>query len=179
MSVNLTKGQKISLTKEAPALDKLLVGLGWDVNTNGGRSYDLDAHVFLLNDKGKLPSSGYHIYYGNLKYKDAIKHCGDNLTGAGDGDDEQVKINLNRIPANVERILISVIIYQGRSRGQSFKNVENAFIHIDAGNTEICRYNLSEKFNDEVEVEVAEFYRHDGEWKFKAIGQGFNKEQSR
>lgn len=177
MAVSLTKGQKVDLTKGNPGLSKLLVGLGWDVNKyDGGSAFDLDAAAFLLGGGGKVSSDGDFVFYGNLKHASgAVEHLGDNLTGEGEGDDEQIKINLAAVPASVEKIDFTVTIYEAEERRQNFGQVSNAFIRVvdEATGTELIRYDLGEDFSIETAVVVGEIYRNNGEWKFNAIGSGF------
>ena len=177
MAVNLSKGQKVSLTKGNPGLSKIVVGLGWDTNKyDGGFDFDLDAAAFLLGANGKVASSADFVFYGNLKHASgAVEHMGDNLTGAGDGDDEQIKVNLAAVPANVEKISFTVTIYDAESRKQNFGQVSNAFIRIfdEGNNTELIRYDVGEDFSIETAVVDGEIYRNNGEWKFNAIGSGY------
>ena len=177
MAVSLKKGQKVDLTKGNPGLKEVLVGLGWDTNRyDGGKDFDLDASVFLLGANGKVASDDDFVFYGNLKHKTGgVEHLGDNLTGAGEGDDEQIKISLDKVPADVQKIDFTVTIYEADERKQSFGQVENAFIRVmDAANgKELIRYDLGEDFSIETAVVVGELYRHGGEWKFNAIGSGF------
>lgn len=177
MSVNLSKGQKVDLTKGNPGLKKLLVGLGWDTNKyDGGDAFDLDASVFLLSGNGKVASDADFVYYGNLKHSSGgVTHMGDNLTGEGDGDDEEIKVDLSMIPTSVEKIGFTVTIYEAEERKQNFGQVENAYIRIvdEDTNTELIRYDLGEDFSIETAVVVGELYRNQGEWKFNAIGSGF------
>ena len=177
MPVNLQKGQKVSLTKGNPGLKNILVGLGWDVNKyDGGSDFDLDVTIFMLGDNGKVPSSDEFIFYGNRLHKSgSVEHLGDNLTGAGDGDDEQIKVDLSKIPANVERISFTVSIYDADQRRQNFGQIANAYIRIvdESTNQEIIRYDLGEDFSIETAIVVGEIYRYNGEWKFNAIGSGF------
>ena len=177
MAVSLKKGQKVDLTKGNPGLKEVLVGLGWDTNRyDGGKDFDLDASVFLLGANGKVASDDDFVFYGNLKHKSGgVEHLGDNLTGAGDGDDEEIKINLAQVPADIQKIDFTVTIYEAEQRNQNFGQVENAFIRvIDAANgKELIRYDLAEDFSIETAVVVGELYRHNGEWKFNAIGSGF------
>lgn len=179
-TVNLTKGENINLTKEAPGLKNAVVGLGWDVLESAG-SADLDAMVLLLGADGKVRSSQDFIFYGSAKVDGKIKtvdgsveHTGDNLTGEGDGDDEQIKVNLETVAADVERIAFIVDIYNARSKNQNFGQVKNAFVRLFNGDdqTEIVRYDLSEDYSGKISVVVAELYRNNGEWKFKALGEG-------
>lgn len=178
MAISLQKGQKIDLTKTNPGLTKVLVGLGWDTNKyDGGADFDLDAAVFLLGDSGKVNSDADFVFYGNLKHASgAVEHLGDNLTGAGDGDDEQIKIDLAAIPANISKIDFTVTIYDSETRRQNFGQVSNAFIRIvnEATGEELLRFDLGEDFSIETAVVVAELYRNNGEWKFNAIGSGFS-----
>lgn len=177
MAVSLTKGQKVDLTKGNPGLSKLLVGLGWDVNKyDGGSAFDLDAAAFLLTGSGKVSSDADFVFYGNLKHASGgVEHLGDNLTGEGEGDDEQIKVNLSAVPASVEKIDFTVTIYEAEERRQNFGQVSNAFIRVvdEATGTELIRYDLGEDFSIETAVVVGELYRHNGEWKFNAVGSGF------
>ena len=177
MAVNLSKGQKVSLTKGNPGLSKIVVGLGWDTNKyDGGFDFDLDAAAFMLGANGKVTSDADFVFYGNLKHASgAVEHMGDNLTGDGEGDDEQIKINLSAVPASIERIGFTVTIYDADVRKQNFGQVSNAYIRIfdETNNTELIRYDLGEDFSIETAVVVGEMYRNNGEWKFNAIGSGF------
>lgn len=177
MSISLVKGQKVDLTKGNPSLKNIMVGLGWDVNTySSGADFDLDASAFMLNDKGKCPTDHEFVFYGNLEHRSgAVKHMGDNLTGEGDGDDEQIQVDLTQIPDNITKIAFTVTIYDSETRRQNFGQVSNAFIRIvdEATGREIIRYDLGEDFSIETAVVVGELYRYNGEWKFNAIGSGF------
>lgn len=177
MSINLTKGQKVDLTKGNPGLKNIMVGLGWDVNVfDSGAAFDLDAAVFMLGSNGKCPTDNEFIFYGNLKHSSgSVEHMGDNLTGEGEGDDEQIKINLADVPANIEKIAFTVTIYDADNRRQNFGQVSNAFIRIvnNDTNEELIKYDLGEDFSIETAVVVGELYKHNGEWKFNAIGSGF------
>lgn len=177
MSVCLTKGQKVDLTKGNPGLNNILIGLGWDVNKyDGGFDFDLDAAAFILGESGKVSCDADFVFYGNKKHSsNAVEHLGDNLTGAGEGDDEQIKINLSNVPADVSKIVFTVTIYDADTRNQNFGQVSNAFIRVvdESSNTELIRYDLSEDYSIETAVVVAEIYRHNGEWKFNAIGSGY------
>lgn len=177
MAVSLSKGQKVDLTKGNPGLSKIIVGLGWDTNKyDGGADFDLDAAAFLLAANGKVASDSDFVFYGNLKHSSGgVEHMGDNLTGEGDGDDEQIKVNLAAIPASVEKIGFTVTIYEAESRKQNFGQVSNAYIRIvdESSNTELIHYDLGEDFSIETAVVVGELYRNKGEWKFNAIGSGF------
>ena len=177
MAINLTKGQKVDLTKGNAGLTKIIVGLGWDVNAfDSGAAFDLDAAAFMLGANGKCPTEKEFIFYGNLSHtSEAVKHLGDNLTGDGDGDDEQITIDLTKIPANIERIAFTVTIYDAEGRRQNFGQVSNSFIHVAdmVTGTDLIRYDLGEDFSIETAIVVGELYRHNGEWKFNAIGSGF------
>ncbi len=177
MSINLSKGQKVDLTKGNPGLKKIMVGLGWDVNAfDSGFDFDLDAAAFMLGDNGKCPTEKEFIFYGNLLHPSgSIEHMGDNLTGEGDGDDEQIQVDLTKIPSNISKIAFTVTIYEADLRHQNFGQVSNSFIRIvdDTTGQELIRYDLGEDFSIETAVVVGELYRHSGEWKFNAIGSGF------
>lgn len=177
MPINLSKGQKVDLTKGNPGLKKIMVGLGWDVNAfDSGYDFDLDAAAFMTGDNGKCPTEKEFVFYGNLEHSSgAVKHMGDNLTGAGDGDDEQIQVDLSLIPSNVSKIAFTVTIYDAEARRQNFGQVSNAFIRIvdEATGQELIRYDLGEDFSIETAVVVGELYRNNGEWKFNAIGSGF------
>ena len=177
MPINLSKGQKVDLTKGNPGLRNIMVGLGWDLNAfDSGGDFDLDAAAFMLDGNGKCPTEKEFVFYGNLSHvSGSVNHLGDNLTGAGDGDDEQIKVDLTMVPANVEKIAFTVTIYDADVRNQNFGQVSNAFIRLvdEATGTELIRYDLGEDFSIETAVVVGELYRHNGEWKFNAIGSGF------
>ena len=177
MAINLTKGQKVDLKKGNPGLKKLMVGLGWDVNAfDSGADFDLDAAAFMLGDNGRCPTEKEFIFYGNLTHpSESIKHMGDNLTGEGEGDDEQIFVDLTKIPANVSKVAFTVTIYEAESRGQNFGQVSNSFIRIvdESTGQELIHYDLGEDFSIETAVVVGELYKHNGEWKFNAIGSGF------
>ena len=177
MPINLQKGQKVDLIKGNPSLKNIMVGLGWDVNAfDSGADFDLDAAAFMVGENGKCPTEREFIFYGNLEHNSgAVKHMGDNLTGGGDGDDEQIEVDLTIIPANVSRVVFTVTIYDAELRRQNFGQVSNAFIRIvdTATGSELIRYDLGEDFSIETAVVVGELYRHNGEWKFNAIGSGF------
>ena len=183
MSVSLQKGQKVSLTKEHAGLSRIVVGLGWDeVQQKRGffapKPQDIDCDAFaLLLVNGRLMSNKDIVYYGNLTHlSGSVQHMGDNLTGAGDGDDEQIVIDLNRVPTEYDRIVIAVNIYKAFDRHQHFGMIRNAFIRlVDArNNSEMCIYNLTENYSGMTAMLFGEVYRHNGEWKFNAIGQGTN-----
>ncbi len=177
MPVSLQKGQKVSLTKDNPGLKKVVVGLGWDVNAfDTGGDFDLDAAAFLLSDSGKVTSSSDFVFYGNLSHPSgSVVHQGDNLTGAGDGDDEQIKIDLSKVPANITKIAFTVTIYEPEQRRQNFGQVNNAFIRIynEENGEEMLRYDLGEDFSIETAAVFGELYKSGSEWKFNAIGSGF------
>ncbi len=177
MAVSLQKGQKVDLTKTNPGLTTVMVGLGWDTNKyDGGQDFDLDASVFLLGENSKVTSDADFIFYNNLQGGNgSVVHMGDNLTGEGEGDDEQVKVNLVNIPASIHKVSFTVTIHDAESRGQNFGQVSNAFIRIfnESNNEELIRYDLGEDFSIETAVVVGELYRHNNEWKFNAIGSGF------
>ncbi|MEY3222953.1 MAG: hypothetical protein RLZZ203_1809 [Cyanobacteriota bacterium] len=187
MAINLQKGQRISLSKEAPGLTKLMCGLGWDVVKKsgggffrnfggGGHDYDLDASVVCLDANGKLTAKENIIYFGNLQHSSgSIVHTGDNLTGAGDGDDEVIIIDLPRIPADIAKLVLVINIYDCIARKQDFTQVDNAFVRLvnSANNKELARYNLSGKeYSGMTGMVLAEVYRHNNEWKMAAIGNG-------
>ncbi len=176
MAVSLSKGQKVSLTKEKPGVKNFLVGLGWDVNAFDGAEFDLDASAFMLGANGKCPTDKEFIFYGNLRHPTgSVESMGDNRTGAGDGDDEQIMIDLSKIPENIEKIAFTCTINEADERGQNFGQVNNAFIRILDQTTgeEVIRYDLSEDFSIETAIVVGELYKHNGEWQFNAIGNGF------
>lgn len=177
MSINLAKGQKVELTKGNPGLKNIMVGLGWDVNEfDSGTSFDLDAAAFLVGENGKCPTENDFVFYGNLAHSsESVIHQGDNLTGDGDGDDEQIMVDLTKIPSNIHRIAFTVTIYDAIRKMQNFGQVSNAFIRIvdESTGTEIVRFDLGEDFSIETAVVVGELYRYNGEWKFNAIGSGF------
>ena len=176
MAVSLSKGANVSLSKEAPGLRTIRVGLGWDARVTDGSAFDLDASVYVLGENGKVRSDADFIFFNNLSGAGgAVVHQGDNLTGVGDGDDEVVVVTLDKLGADVAKISFAVTIYEADQRRQNFGMVQNAFIRVvngDGGN-EIARYDLSEDASTETAMIFGELYRHGGEWKFKAIGQGF------
>ena len=177
MPISLQKGQKVDLTKGNPTLKHILVGLGWDVNRyDGGFAFDLDASAFLLGANGQTPNTDAFIFYGNLKHPSgAVEHMGDNLTGEGDGDDEQILVDLTKIPDSIEKIAFTVTIYEAEQRRQNFGQVDNSFIRIVDNDTgkELIRYDLGEDFSIETAIVVGEIYRHGDGWKFNAVGSGF------
>lgn len=176
MAVSLSKGGNVSLTKEAPGLTAVTVGLGWDVRTTTGTDFDLDASAIAVNAEGKVYSDGHFIFFNNkTSPEQAIVHTGDNVTGEGDGDDEQLNIDLALLPADVDKIVFPVSIYEAESRSQNFGQVRNAYIRVlnQDGETEIARYDLSEDAATETAMVFGEMYRNGDEWKFRAIGQGY------
>ena len=177
MPINLSKGQKVDLTKGNPGLKNIMVGLGGDVNAvDTGADFDLDAAAFMLGSNGKCPTDKEFVFYGNLEHPSgAVKHMGDNRTGDGEGDDEEMEIALADVPANVERIAFTVTIYEAEARRQNFGQVSNAYIRIvdKDTNQELIHYDLGEDFSIETAIVVGELYKHNGEWKFNAIGSGF------
>lgn len=180
MSVNLSKGAKVSLSKAAEqagvnGLTSVTVGLGWDTNRyDGGSAFDLDAACFMLGDNGKVGNDADFVFYNNPA-RDGVRHTGDNRTGDGDGDDEQLVVDLNAVPANVQKLVFTVTIDSAAERNQNFGMVENSFIRVFDSNsgTELLRYDLGEDYSIETAVVVGELYRHNGEWKFNAVGSGF------
>ncbi|MBG6221667.1 MULTISPECIES: TerD family protein [unclassified Janthinobacterium] len=177
MAISLQKGGNVNLSKEAPNLKKIIVGLGWDPRSTDGATFDLDGSAFLLKTDGKVRGDSDFIFYNNLKSTDgSVLHTGDNTTGEGEGDDERIEIDLTRVPADIDRISISVTIHDADARRQNFGMVSKAFIRcLNAeGEKEIARYDLSEDSSTETAMIFGEIYRYNGEWKFKAIGQGFN-----
>jgi tellurium resistance protein TerD len=177
MAINLQKGQKVDLTKGNATLKQLLVGLGWDTNKyDGGFDFDLDASAFLCGNNGKVQSDEDFVFYGNQKHKsESVWSHGDNLTGEGDGDDEQISVILDKVPANIQKISFTVTIHEPEKRGQNFGMVSNAFVRLadEATGAELIRYDLGEDFSVETAVVVGEVYRNGAEWKFNAIGSGF------
>ena len=175
--ISLFKGQKVDLTKSNPSLKKILVGLGWDTKKyDGGYDFDLDAAAFLLGVKGKVQSDSDFVFYNNLTHSSgAVQHMGDNLTGAGDGDDEQIRVDLSKLPGNIDKVAFTVTIHEADVRRQNFGQVSNAFIRIvdEVSGKELIRYDLGEDFSVETALVVGELYRSGGEWKFNAIGSGF------
>jgi tellurium resistance protein TerD len=176
MSVSLSKGGNVSLTKQAPGLTAALVGLGWDARTTSGADFDLDASALLVNIGGKVLSDQHFVFFNNLTSPDgSVEHTGDNLTGEGEGDDEAIKVDLARVPADVDKIVFTVSIYDAENRRQSFGQVRNAFIRVvnQADGVEITRYDLSEDASTETAMIFGEVYRNGPEWKFRAVGQGY------
>ena len=177
MAIQLSKGQRIDLTKNDPTLQKIVIGLGWDVkNFDGGQDFDLDASIFLLDESGKCRNELDFIFYNNLQSQDgSVIHTGDNRTGEGDGDDEQIKIDLAKVPSDVSRIAITVTIHDAEVRRQNFGQIANAFVRLVNEDTDVetLRFDLGEDFSIETAVVFCELYRHSGDWKFNAIGSGY------
>ncbi|RKN11097.1 TerD family protein [Streptomyces radicis] len=176
MGVSLSKGGNVSLSKEAPGLTAVLVGLGWDVRTTTGADYDLDASALMLTGTGKVASDQHFVFYNNLTSPDgSVKHTGDNLTGEGEGDDESILVDLVAVPPEITGVVFPVSIHDANARGQSFGQVQNAFIRVvnQADGRELARYDLSEDASTETAMIFGELYRHGAEWKFRAVGQGY------
>jgi tellurium resistance protein TerD len=176
MAISLSKGGNVSLTKSAPGLTNILIGLGWDTRATDGAAFDLDASAFLLTTEGKVRSDADFIFFNQKESVDgSVKHLGDNTTGEGDGDDEVVKVNLVTVPAEVDKVAVSVTIHDAEARKQNFGMVSKAFVRVvnEADNAEIVRYDLSEDFSVETAIIFGEVYRNSGEWKFRAVGQGY------
>jgi|ERR687886_487942 tellurium resistance protein TerD len=179
MAVSLEKGQRVSLEKVAPGLSEVFIGLGWDVkSTDTGYDFDLDSSVFLLGANEKLISDSHFIFYNNLTSPDpdkSVQHLGDNLTGVGEGDDEVIKINLKKVPTDVQKIVITVTIHEAQQRKQNFGQVQNAFVRVVNAQTkqEAVRYDLVEDYSIETALIMAELYRKDGEWRLNAVGAGY------
>jgi len=176
VAVNLTKGGNVSLSKEAPGLDSVLVGLGWDERSTDGDAFDLDASALMLGSNRKVLSDAHFIFFNSLNSPDgSVEHKGDNLDGSGDGDDEEIWVSLTQVPAEVDVIAFPVTIYDADSKGQNFGQVRNAYIRIvDRSNDkELVRYDLAEDFSTETALVFGELYRNGDEWKFRAVGQGY------
>ncbi|WP_195984015.1 TerD family protein [Clostridium sp. D33t1_170424_F3] len=177
MPINLSKGQKVDLTKGNAGLDKILAGLGWDTNKyDGGSEFDLDVSVFLTDAQGRVAKDTDFIFYNNTQdAAGSVIYGGDNRTGEGEGDDETVNIILSKVPADIQKISFTVTIHEADERGQNFGQVQNAYIRVvdTAKNEELLRYDLGEDYSIETAIVVAEIYRHGGEWKFAAVGSGF------
>lgn len=176
MGVSLAKGGNVSLTKQVPGLTAVSVGLGWDARTTAGQEFDLDASAIMCGTDGKVLSDQHFVFFNNLKSRDgSVEHTGDNLTGDGHGDDESINVNLVAVPAEVDKVVFPVSIYEANLRAQTFGQVRNAFIRVvnRADGVEIARYDLSEDASNETAMVFGEIYRHGVEWKFRAIGQGY------
>ena len=177
MAISLNKGGNLSLSKTDPSLNQVLIGLGWDARATDGADFDLDASAFLLAANDKVRGETDFIFYNQTRSPEgSVEHTGDNRTGEGDGDDEAVKINLAKVPDDVQKIAITVTIHDAENRGQNFGQVQNAFIRVvnDQTNVEIVRFDLNEDYSTETAMIFGELYRHNGEWKFRAVGQGYN-----
>lgn len=177
MGISLTKGGNVSLSKTDPTLTRILIGLGWDARSTNGHDFDLDASLFMVGDSGKVPSDDHLIFYHQLKSPcGSIEHTGDNRTGAGDGDDEALKVTLDKVPTNIQRLIVTVTIHDAGPRQQNFGQVSGAFMRIVNldNDSEIARFDLSEDYSTETAMVFGEVYRHNGEWKFKAVGQGYS-----
>lgn len=176
MAISLTKGGNVNLSKEAPNLTNMAVGLGWNPRATDGQAFDLDAVAFLVNESGKVRTDADFIFFNNLKSSDgSVEHTGDNRTGEGDGDDEIIKVDLTKVPADVSKVVFCAVIYEGQARNQNFGQVANAYIRIvnTQGGAEVARYDLSEDSSTETAMIFGELYKNNGEWKFRAVGQGF------
>lgn len=176
MAVSLSKGGNVSLTKEAPGLTNVVIGLGWDARSTDGAAFDLDGSAYLLAENGKVRSDADFIFYNNTKSAEgSVQHTGDNTTGEGEGDDEALTVDLANVPADVAKIVVAVTIHEADTRNQNFGMVSNAFMRVvnAANDSEIARYDLSEDASIETAMIFGEVYRHNAEWKFRAIGQGF------
>ncbi|KPQ32571.1 MAG: tellurium resistance protein TerD [Phormidium sp. OSCR] len=179
MAVSLKKGQRVSLEKVAPGLSQAFIGLGWDIKpTDTGYDFDLDASVFLLGSNDKIISDNHFIFYNNTTSPDpeqSVFHTGDNLTGAGEGDDEVIKVNFKKVPPEIQKIVVAVTIHEAEERGQNFGQVENAFVRIVDEQTkqEAIRYDLTEDYSTETALIMAEMYRKDGDWRLNAVGSGY------
>ena len=176
MAISLTKGGNVNLSKEAPNLTNMAVGLGWNPRATDGQAFDLDAVAFLVNESGKVRADTDFIFFNNLKSADgSVEHTGDNRTGEGDGDDEVIKVDLTKVPADVSKVVFCAVIYDGQARNQNFGQVANAYIRIvnTQGDAEVARYDLSEDSSTETAMIFGELYKNNGDWKFRAVGQGF------
>lgn len=176
MAISLTKGGNVNLSKEAPNLTNMAVGLGWNPRATDGQAFDLDAVAFLVNESGKVRADADFIFFNNLKSSDgSVEHTGDNRTGEGDGDDEVIKVDLTKVPADVNKLVFCAVIYDGQARNQNFGQVANAYIRIvnTQSGAEVARYDLSEDSSTETAMIFGELYKNNGEWKFRAVGQGF------
>ena len=176
MGVSLSKGGNVSLSKTDPGLKQVLIGLGWEARSTDGVDFDLDASAFLLTESGKVRGDNDFIFYNNLRSVDgSVEHTGDNRTGAGEGDDEALKIDLDKVPADITKIVFTVTIHDADARKQNFGMVSDAFIRIvnDDSNVEVARFDLTEDASTETAMVFGEIYRHNGEWKFRAVAQGY------
>ena len=177
MAVSLTKGGNVSLSKEAPGITKATIGLGWDARATDGSAFDLDANAFLVDAGGKVRTDADFIFYNNPKSTDgSVVHTGDNKTGDGAGDDEAIKVDLSKVPADIQKVIVAVTIHDGENRKQNFGMVSNAYVRVvnQDGDKEIARYDLSEDASTETAMIFGELYRNAADWKFRAVGQGYN-----
>ncbi|QIK38730.1 TerD family protein [Caldichromatium japonicum] len=177
MSISLSKGGNINLSKEDPSLNNVLIGLGWDARSTDGAPFDLDASLFMVKADGKVPSDAYFIFYNQMRSPEgSVEHTGDNRTGAGEGDDEQILVTLSKVPPEIQRLVIAVTIYDAEARRQNFGQVSNAFVRLvnRDNNQEVVRFDLSEDYSTETAMIFGEIYRHGGDWKFRAVGQGYS-----
>jgi tellurium resistance protein TerD len=177
VSISLSKGGNVSLSKEAPGLTDVVVGLGWDARVTSGAEFDLDASALMVGTSGKVPSDGHFVFFNNLTSPDgSVQHMGDNLVGGGGGDDEQIKVNLAQVPAEIDKIAITVSIYGAEARRENFGQVRNAYVRVlnNADGVELTRYDLSEDASTETAMIFGELYRNGSEWKFRAVGQGYS-----
>lgn len=177
MAISLQKGQKVDLTKTNPGLTKLIIGLGWDVNKyDGGKDFDLDASVFMLNSEGKVANEKNFVFFNNPQSPDgSVVHTGDNRTGAGEGDDEQIKVDLAQVSGDVAKIAFTITIHEAQERNQNFGQVSNSYVRVinEGSGEELIRYDLGEDFSIETAIVVGELYRNGNEWKFNAVGSGY------
>ena len=176
MAVSLSKGQTVSLSKTNPTLKHIIIGLGWDARSTDGQDFDLDASVFMTGENGKVLSDDYFIFYNQLQSPcGSVQHTGDNLTGDGDGDDESLIVELDKVPAQIKSLFVTVTIHEAQARRQNFGQVRNAFVRLvnKEDEQELLRFDLSEDYSTETAMVFGEVYRHNNEWKFRAVGQGY------
>jgi tellurium resistance protein TerD len=176
MGIDLSKGARIDLSKEAPGLEKVRVGLGWDTNaTDTGSDFDLDASIFMVDSNGKTPAEKFFVFYNNKTSEDgSVNHHGDNLTGEGAGDDEVVDVELSKVDERIMEITFVVTIHEAQARGQNFGQVNNSYIRLLDGEKEIAKYELDEDFSTETAIEFGKLYKKNGSWRFQAVGAGYN-----
>lgn len=176
MPISLRKGENVSLSKTDPSLRNVLIGLGWDARSSDGADFDLDASLFMLGTSGKVKGDDWFVFYNQLRSPcGSVEHTGDNRTGAGEGDDEAIKVALEKVPAEIEQLMVAVTIHDAEARRQNFGQVHDAFVHLvnSDSNEEILRFDLSEDYSTETAMVFGELYRRSGEWKFRAVGQGY------
>lgn len=176
MGISLQKGGNVSLSRTDPSLTRILIGLGWEARSTTGDDFDLDASLFLVQATGKVPGDDHFVFYNQLRSPcGSVEHTGDNRTGEGDGDDEALNVNLTAVPQSITRLVVAVTIHDAEARRQNFGQVEGAYMRIvnSETNAEIARFDLSEDYSTETAMVFGEVYRHNGEWKFKAVGQGY------